>query len=245
MRRGKGWTPRRHGEEGLNRPHRDAHGTAVEVRKNPKSTTWYNAMILDIHGENIRVGFEDGIWPAREVPAYSVRKCPPEGSDEGFDPQVEEVVEVLVSASESNPSGWSVGRVKQKIQDTFFYVGFMGNMRGAQDLIVERSSLRRVNTEASVDTSQLVRRLVPVATALHSWIYTQDAVGCLREVQSTARLFFASCIGREAGDERSPPEVVLVGNERAVELARKLLVQIHFKNQVEMLRFHEHKMRFQ
>merc|ERR1719464_2225507 len=221
MRRGKGWTPRRHGEEGLNRPHRDAHGTAVEVRKNPKSTTWYNATILDIHGENIRVGFEDG-----------------------FDPQVEEVVEVLVSASESNPSGWSVGRVKQ-IKDTFFYVGFMGNMRGAQDLIVERSSLRRVNTEASVDTSQLVRRLVPVAMALHSWIYTQDAVGCLREVQSTARLFFASCIGREAGDERSPPEVVLVGNERAVELARKLLVQIHFKNQVEMLRFHEHKMRFQ
>merc|ERR1719414_191296 len=121
----------------------------------------------------------------------------------------------------------------------------MGNMRGAQDLIVERSSLRRVNTEASVDTSQLVRRLVPVAPALHNWIYTQDAVGCLREVQSTARLFFASCIGREAGDERSPPEVVLVGNERAVELARKLLVQIHFKNQVEMLRFHEHKMRFQ
>lgn len=62
-------------------------GPSVEVRKNPKSTTWYNAAILDINAESIKVSFEDQIWASREVPALSVRRCPQENANDDFDPE--------------------------------------------------------------------------------------------------------------------------------------------------------------
>mmetsp|Transcript_61635 Transcript_61635/g.133454 ORF Transcript_61635/g.133454 Transcript_61635/m.133454 type:complete len:467 (-) Transcript_61635:54-1454(-) len=207
-------------------------GAAVEVRKNKTSTTWYCASILDIVGDHIRVGFEDGIWPSRDVPADSVRQCPQEHASDGFDPQVDEVVEVSVSASESNPSGWSLGRVKT-IKNSFYFIGFVGTHKGSQDLIVEGSALRRVNAEPPVDASKLVRRLVAVSPELHAWIGSQDFLGCLRHVQAKGRLLVASC------SEQVPPEVLLIGSERSALLGEKLLVQIHFRHQAEMRRFHE------
>mmetsp|Transcript_71488 Transcript_71488/g.128687 ORF Transcript_71488/g.128687 Transcript_71488/m.128687 type:complete len:522 (-) Transcript_71488:63-1628(-) len=214
------------------------HGAAVEVRKNPKSTTWYNAVLLDINGENIRVGFEDDIWPSREVPACSVRRCPEEHSGDDFDPNVDEVVEVMVSASESNPSGWALGRVKT-IKNSFYFIGFAGTQKGKQDLIVERNALRRANSESLVDLSTMVRRCIPVDPELHLWINSQDSLGCLSHVQNKGRLLVANCTHVEPGAKRDP-EVLLIGGEREVDLGEKLL-QLHFKNQIEMQRFHEQR----
>jgi len=216
------------------------HGTPVEVRKNPKATTWYSATMLDINGDNIRVGFEEETWPTREVPAYSVRRCPQEVPGEAFDPKVDEAVEV-VTASESSPSGWALGRVKA-IKNSFYFIGFVGSSRGPQDLIVERSALRRVNSEPSVDTSALVRRLIPVDNELHIWIRSQDSIGCLSHVQNKGRLLVSSCMNIVASpDSPDPPQVLLIGDEHAVDLGEKLLLQIHFKNQIEMQRFHEQR----
>lgn len=214
-------------------------GPPVEVRKNPKSTTWYNAIILDISGENIKVGFEDQIWASREVPAFSVRRCPQDSADDGFDPQVDEVVEVSVAASESNPSGWSLGKVKT-IKNSFYFIGFVGTQNWNQDLIVERNALRRVNNEPPVDATKLERRLVAVEQDLQTWIRSPDAPGCLTHVQSKARLLLCSCTNMDPASKKQA-EVLLIGDERSVELGEKLLLHIHFKNQVEMQRFHEQR----
>mmetsp|Transcript_46652 Transcript_46652/g.120794 ORF Transcript_46652/g.120794 Transcript_46652/m.120794 type:complete len:445 (+) Transcript_46652:3-1337(+) len=225
-------------------------GTLVEVRKNPKSTTWYQATLLDVVGENILVGFEDDIWPQREVPAYSVRRTPRDGDlPDDFQPQEDEVVEVLVRASATNPVGWALGRVKT-IKNSFFFIGFVGTQRGLQDLIVERSALRRVNAEPAISPEALTRRLIPIDPTLHNWAkQAEDARGCLSHVQSRVGLDvcrFINCPSAEeeqeeeqAAEAEAEPEVLLIGEESAVSLGAKLLLQIHFKNQVEMMRFHD------
>mmetsp|Transcript_20727 Transcript_20727/g.39469 ORF Transcript_20727/g.39469 Transcript_20727/m.39469 type:complete len:452 (-) Transcript_20727:11-1366(-) len=210
-------------------------GPAVEVRKNPKSTTWYNATILDVKEDHITVGFEDNIWASRDVLAYSVRCCPPVTDDDDFDPKVDEVVEVSVSASDTNPSGWSLGKVKN-IRNSFYFIGF-ASTKGSQDLIVERHALRRVNNQPTIDTQKLERRVISVEAALYPWITSQDALGCLSHLQTTARLLLAAC--NTTGHEGA--EVLLVGETRAVDLAEKLLKHIHFRNQLEMLRFEKQR----
>lgn len=212
-------------------------GPAVEVRKNPKSTTWYNATILDIVGENITVGFEDNIWQAREVPALSVRRCPRDTVSDDFDPQEGELVEVSVSASEANPSGWSSGKIKT-IKNSFYFISFVGSVGAKQDLIVERNALRRVNTEPPIEAAKLERKLIPIEPALHSWVRSPDSPGCLNHVQSKARLLLCHCTNL-ASDQS--PEVLLIGDRRAIDLGEMLLTHIHFKNQVEMQRFHEQR----
>jgi hypothetical protein len=218
------------------------HGPQVEVRKNPKSTTWYNATIMDINGDNVTVGFEDNIWAAREVPSQSVRRCPPESSNDNFDPQVDELVEVSVSASETNPSGWSSGKVKT-IKNSFYFIGFVGapgSQKVSQDLIVELKALRRVNSEAPIDVSSVERRLIPLPTELHTWIRCQDSSGCLSHVQSKGHLLLCGALN-VAADAAASPEVLLIGDKRAVELGEMLLTHIHFKNQMEMQRFHDQR----
>lgn len=210
-------------------------GTPVEVRKNPHSTTWYNATILDVVGKNIKVGFEDDVWPTKLVPSYSVRRCPQDDDWLDFDPQVDDAVEVLVTASKGNPSGWALGRVKA-IRNSFFFIGFMGSHKAAQDLIVERESLRPVNGEPSIDTTGMVRRLLPAKPELHHWIHSKDFRGCLTSVRLKCRLLLATWVEAEPGAEPEV-EILLIGYDRGVELAVKLFVMIHFKNQVEMARF--------
>jgi len=214
-------------------------GVTVEVRKNPKSTTWYNATILDINGDKILVGFEDSIWQNREVPSLSVRRCPLEIEGDDFDPQIDDMVEVMVSASDINPSGWSQGRVKT-ITNSFYFISFTGNHKGTQELIVEKKALRRLNGQSPIDTQLLIRKTIPVEKELHSWVRSQDSLGCLSHVQNKGKLLVASCINMEP-DAAEPPQVLLVGDEHAVDLGEKLLVLIHFKNQLEMQRFHDQR----
>uniref|UniRef100_A0A7S1A7X6 K Homology domain-containing protein n=1 Tax=Noctiluca scintillans TaxID=2966 RepID=A0A7S1A7X6_NOCSC len=211
-------------------------GVAVEVRKNPKSTTWYMATILDVRGDLIRVSFEDAIWPCRDVPASSVRRCPAREVEDDFSPNVDDIVEVSVSASESNPCGWCLGRVKT-IKNAFYFIGFVGGNQKGQDLIVERSALRLRNSELPIDAAKLQRRLVSPDAELRAWISTPDSQGCLNQVQRKARLLLALWCKEEH------PKVLLIGDERAVSLAEKLL-EIHFRYQVEMQRFHEQRLDF-
>eukprot|EP00927_Polykrikos_kofoidii_P002603 TRINITY_DN1103_c0_g1_i1.p1 TRINITY_DN1103_c0_g1~~TRINITY_DN1103_c0_g1_i1.p1 ORF type:complete len:601 (-),score=138.12 TRINITY_DN1103_c0_g1_i1:77-1879(-) len=229
------------------------HGTVVEVRKNPRSITWYTATILDAKDDHILVGFEDNIWPSRVVPSLSVRRCPSEHSSDDFEPQVDEFVEVSVAASEANPSGWALGRVKS-IRNSFYFIAFESNV-GPPEIILERPALRRVNAEPAIDASQLARLQVWVDPELHDWILSEDCRGCLSHVQTKGRLLVARCDsagtdpfasgqGDTANGNTDPasgtggePHVLLVGTANAVTLGEKLLTQIHFRNQMQIQRF--------
>ncbi|CAK9068370.1 unnamed protein product, partial [Durusdinium trenchii] len=215
------------------------HGTPVEVRKHQKSTTWYSGELIDINGEDsIKVRFEDDIWEPREVPPSSVRRVP-EGATDDFDPQIDEVVEVLLPATESTPSGWGLGTVKT-IKNSFYFITFDPTQKGKQDLIVERSALRRSSQEEQLDVSTMLRKLLPVEADLHSWIKSQDSSGCLSHVQHKCNLLVANCTNVESGSQKDP-EVLLIGGHKEVRLATMLLELIHFKHQIEMQRFHEHR----
>jgi len=217
-----------------------AGGCQVEVRKNAGSSTWYNATVLDIVGDNIRVEYEAEVWPAREAPADSVRHCPPAGDEADFQPKVGDVVEVALAATESNPSGWSLGRVKKIKNRVFYFVTFEGLRTTTQDIIVERDALRKVNESPPIDATGLVRRLVGVAPSLGAWIKSEDSLGCLADVAVKAKLLSSACTTARS-DGKGPPKVAVVGNSQAVALAEKLLIEIHFKNQIQMQRFHDHR----
>jgi len=211
--------------------------TLVEVRKSPKSTTWYNAEIINVKGDSIHVAFLDNVWPSRDTPAQSVRRRPQvEEEDDAFDPQVEDVVEVFFPASETNPSGWSLGSVSS-IKTSFYFIGIVGNQRGPQDFIVERGSLRPCSTEPPLEEAQLSRRIVKVPRDLQEWVRSQDSLGCLSHVQKCGELLVAHCLMPEPGS-KDPATILLVGDDHNLDLGEKLLAQIHFKNQQEMQKFH-------
>eukprot|EP00913_Durusdinium_trenchii_P012342 g11586.t1 len=198
------------------------HGTPVEVRKHQKSTTWYSGELIDINGE-------DSI----KVPPSSVRRVP-EGATDDFDPQIDEVVEVLLPATESTPSGWGLGTVKT-IKNSFYFITFDPTQKGKQDASIGRSS-----QEEQLDVSTMLRKLLPVEADLHSWIKSQDSSGCLSHVQHKCNLLVANCTNVESGSQKDP-EVLLIGGHKEVRLATMLLELIHFKHQIEMQRFHEHR----
>jgi len=212
----------------------------VEVQKTPGSTTWYNAIIVEFNGDNIRVEFEDDVWPARELPASAVRRCPSGAAGEAPRPEVGEPLEVFVPATDTSPSGWALGRLRKIKQKSFFFVALEGSSKGPTEVIAEREGVRRVSTEPAISDSTLVRKLIPVDRNLHSWIRSQDSVGCLSDVQLKGKLLMASCTHTRP-DAKGAPKVSLVGDERAVALGEKLLVEIHFKHQVTMQRFHLHR----
>lgn len=212
------------------------HSPIVEVRKNPKSTTWYNAVMVDMSEGNIRVRFEDEVWLSREVPAHSVRFCP-DPDDDGFNPVTDDMVEVKTDATKSQPSAWSLGRVKN-VKNLFYFIAFVGAQKDMQDPIVERGAIRRVSNQQSIDPSKYVRRLVLVPQELHRWICTQDSQGCLSHMQAKARLLIASTLDTEP-DGKCQPKVLLIGDECAINLSEKLLELVHFKNQANMQRYHD------
>uniref|UniRef100_A0A7S1L6X3 K Homology domain-containing protein n=1 Tax=Alexandrium catenella TaxID=2925 RepID=A0A7S1L6X3_ALECA len=215
-------------------------GLYVEIQKTPESTTWYNGYVVDIEGENIRVEFEDDVWPADDYPTTSVRRCPSVRSGESWTPKVDEPLEVLVPATESSPSGWALAQLKKIKQKSFFFVALEGLLKGPQDMIVEREGVRRVSTEPTIAASGLVRKLVAVDRELHSWLRSQDSIGCLNDVQIKGKLLLASCTHYRPNAKGSP-KVTLVGDEHSVALGEKLLVDIHFKHQITMQRFHTHR----
>jgi len=214
-------------------------GPFVEVQRNKgtSTSTWYNALILDISGNDICIEFEDEIWPSTEVPASSVRRPPP-SRGEAWEPVIGEPVEVLVAVTEASPSGWCLGHLKKIANGSFYFVALEGVAKGQADKIVQREELRNVSTEPPVDVGSLIRRKIPVHRDLHTWIRSQDCLGCLSDVQTRGRLLGASCID---GGDSDVPYVLLVGDQRAVNLGEKLLTEIHFKHQVKMQRFQVHR----
>mmetsp|Transcript_24071 Transcript_24071/g.46847 ORF Transcript_24071/g.46847 Transcript_24071/m.46847 type:complete len:443 (+) Transcript_24071:115-1443(+) len=209
----------------------------TRVQRNKGTATWYNALILDIHGSDICIEFEDDIWPSTQVPASTVRRPPP-SRGEVWQPVVGEPVEVLVAATEASPSGWCLGHLKKIANDSFYFVALEGVPRGQADKIVQRDGLRNVSTEPPIDVGSLIRRKIPVHRDLHTWIRSQDCLGCLSDVQTRGRLLGASCID---GGDSDVPYVLLVGDQHAVTLGEKLLTEIHFKHQVKMQRFQLHR----
>jgi len=212
-------------------------GQTVEVRKSAESATWYIASVVDVAKDLVRVSFEKDVWPVKEVPINLVRMAPPASDNENFSPKVDDKVEVHVPATESSPPGWSQGRVKTIKSKDFYFVTFESAHRAMQDTIVERESLRRPSSSPALDPSTLTRKLIPVERGLHGWISSDDSKGCLTNVAAKASLLAAAC----TSGTRASPKVLLIGDARAVHLAEKLLVDIHFKNQMKMQLFHEQR----
>jgi len=213
-----------------------AGNQVVEVRKSTESSTWYNASVLDVTDDHVRVSFEGNIWPVKEVPIGLVRFRPDEACSADFDPQEGEAVEVRLGATEANPSGWTAGRVKAIKNRTFYFVAIEGTQRTTQDQIVERDSLRRLSANQALDPRALERRLVAVDRGLHQWIRSEDSHGCLSNVAIKSGLLAAS-----TSDVKNQPKVLLIGEAQAVDLGERLLVDVHFKYQLKMQTFHEYR----
>lgn len=217
-------------------------GTHVEVRKNAKSTTWYNAFAIDAHDRSVLVRFEDDVWPQREVATNLVRRRP--RATDVFEAKTDDVVEVVLQASDSNPSGWVLGRI-QNAKHSFYFVTFVG-VKSCQEVIVEGAALRPCSGEQPLDETEYVKRNIPIGDAgLRDWIQTPDAQGCLSHVQKTTGVFivkYEDAPVLEGQNQDLPPDVsakvVLVGSKREVDAAERLLTLIHFKNQVDMQRYH-------
>mmetsp|Transcript_75663 Transcript_75663/g.197123 ORF Transcript_75663/g.197123 Transcript_75663/m.197123 type:complete len:425 (-) Transcript_75663:99-1373(-) len=116
-------------------------------------------------------------------------------------------------------------------------------MRTTQDVIVEKDSLRRVNASLAIDPTALFRKTIPVERGLHAWIRSQDSAGCLDDVATRTNLLAAS-ITTGRPDAKGTPKVLLIGDEEGVLLGEKLLIEIHFRNQIRMQGFHEYRERF-
>lgn len=141
-----------------------------------------------------------------------------------------QVVEVSTSASESNPSGWSLGKINA-IKKEFYFIDFVAMK--SSSVIVEKEALRPESTQESLDATGLVRKVVPVPPVLRHWMTTPDARGCLSHAQGKAKLLLAKA--------RSAEEVLLIGSERACELGAKLIELIHFKLQSETQAFSDQR----
>lgn len=136
----------------------------------------------------------------------------------------------MVAASSTNPKGWSLGRVKV-IKNGYYFIGFRRSQNSQQDVIVERHALRPASGEGPLDTARLARRLLQVMPRLHAWVRSEASAGCFGHVR--ARCGLLVCTWRDS-DATTAPEVVLVGEGRAVDLAEKLLERFHFPYQVKM-----------
>jgi len=185
----------------------------------------------------MRVTFENGVWPERELPSYAVRRCPRNDDLKGFRPKIDTAVEAHMPISELHPSGWALGRVRAT-KKSFFFVTLAGKPDSVHDIIVEGTCLRPVSDEPCIDTEPLVRRTVPVVPELHAWVSTDDFADCLGQTQRRSGLLLVDALRSGETQAREPQvQVLLVGGDRAVELAQNLLVLIHFKHQLEMRRF--------
>mmetsp|Transcript_10485 Transcript_10485/g.23077 ORF Transcript_10485/g.23077 Transcript_10485/m.23077 type:complete len:547 (-) Transcript_10485:244-1884(-) len=217
-------------------------GAPIEVRKSAESATWYNAFIADVGKTTITVSFEDEVWPSRDVSAPQVRLRPVSDADSAvYTPAAGDAVEVEVTATEATPSGWARGKVKTIRNQDFYYVVCESSKPGAPsvEVIVEREKLRRVSTQPTINLDEIERRLLPVDKRLWDWVLCKDSFGCLDDVALRTQLLVCSTITHQKS-----PKVLLVGDEPSVRLAERLLVEIHFKNQIRIQGFHEYRERY-
>ena len=124
-------------------------GKPVEVRKHDRSTTWYQAVLIDCKnsdqarvrfprdetiynpdfcsfGENANAGSNNDIWTDKAINMKGcVRERVRPGSTlDSWDPKTGDNVEISFEANDHFPGGWALGKVVDK-KGNFYFVNFV------------------------------------------------------------------------------------------------------------------------
>jgi hypothetical protein len=102
-------------------------------------------------------------------------------------------------------------------------------------MIVEKPDLRVVSQVRHLNPKEFEREIVRVDPELHKWVMSPDAVGCFEHVINKSGVTNVAC-----DSSGKAPVVVLLGDARATHRA-KLLMEVHFKHQKEIQRFHDRR----
>jgi hypothetical protein len=208
--------------------------SVVEVQVDEEPGIWYQGYMVDVNPKGrISVKFEDDVWPQREFATSSVRRSTPAPTD--FEPKEGDTVEVKLGAVVGQPPSWATGTVKQERSGFYFVALTSGKSGRQQDMILEKDALRPVSVAKPLNLTAFERVLVPVEPELHKWVQSQDAGGCFEQVLNKALVSHVACDSSGAA-----PVVVVLGETRAAHRA-KLLMEVHFKHQKEIQRFHDRR----
>jgi len=205
--------------------------TAVEVKVDAEDV-WYCATWIDLTAKGlITVKFDDDVWKARDLHPTAVRKQAPLNA---APLQPNDEVEVRIAA-QGQPVAWAKGRVKT-VKSGFYFVTLNSSGPGRQsEMIVEKADLRVVSQMPHLNPKEFEREIVRVDPELHKWVLSPDAVGCFEHVINKSGVTNVAC-----DSSSKAPCVVLLGDARATHRA-KLLMEVHFKHQKEIQRFHDRR----
>eukprot|EP00929_Paragymnodinium_shiwhaense_P053726 TRINITY_DN26908_c0_g1_i3.p1 TRINITY_DN26908_c0_g1~~TRINITY_DN26908_c0_g1_i3.p1 ORF type:complete len:344 (-),score=43.54 TRINITY_DN26908_c0_g1_i3:52-1017(-) len=218
----------------------------VEVRKNPATTTWYDATLRDVVGHRGVVSFAGSVWPDREVPLASMR-CAALAQGEQAEPfQAGDIIEFRVASSARNPSGWALGCVHD-VDGGSLQVS-AETKSGAQLFTISADLVRRPSQEPTLTDLFLTREVVYVESSLQGWLNSPDAWGCIENVRGVVGLSLAgpgcgaSGIGisvtTDAAGANIFDAVILLGDPEACRRG-SMLLQVHMMHQLEVEAFHE------
>jgi hypothetical protein len=206
----------------------------IEVQVDDEPNIWFVGAMVDINPKGrVTVRFEEDVWPQRDFAPSSVRRSV--GAPADFSPMVGDEVEVKVGAVQGQPGGWAKGTVKQE-KAGFYFVTLAAVTSGRQqDQIFEREALRPVSNASPLNPTAYEREIVQVDQELHKWVQSQDAQGCFDQVLNKSNVSHVTC-----DSSRATPVVVLLGDAKQTHRAR-LLLEVHFKHQKEIQRFHDRR----
>mmetsp|Transcript_45695 Transcript_45695/g.99188 ORF Transcript_45695/g.99188 Transcript_45695/m.99188 type:complete len:567 (-) Transcript_45695:35-1735(-) len=198
----------------------------VEVHVDPAKWSEGRLVGLSSDGQAL-VHFE--WWGTHSYECDRVRKPPQLPPEVDWAPGPDDIVECLVQDDQS-PVSWVKGRIRQT-RSHFFHVQ-LESTRADHAVVLDRESLRPVSTETSLLPTSIRQELLEVEVVLRDWVTTDDAKGCLTQVQAKSGVLLISIEGK--GHERF---VRFVGG--ATEIARaKLLLDVHFKHQSHVQQFY-------
>mmetsp|Transcript_86521 Transcript_86521/g.231943 ORF Transcript_86521/g.231943 Transcript_86521/m.231943 type:complete len:573 (-) Transcript_86521:33-1751(-) len=198
----------------------------VEVHVDPAK--WSEGRLVGLSGDGLAlVQFE--WWGTHSYECDCVRKPPQLPPEVDWAPGPNDVVECLIS-DDRGPLSWVKGRIRSMRSHVFQIE--LESTRVNHTVMLERESLRPVSTEPSLVPTSIRQELLEVEVVLRDWVTTDDARGCLTQVQTKSGVLLISIEGK--GDERF---VRFVGG--ATEIARaKLLLDVHFKHQSHVQQFY-------